>query len=240
MSGTISEPTVLVPVDASDPEAPSQALVDMLSPHQLVVLGYYQVKDQAATSQVRSQFGEEATEATEAIANRFIEQGGEAEPVVVFTHDRSKTIDKIAAEYGVDAVLTAGNVGEFLDRILVPLRGDDNLERILGFVGVLLRESDATATMLNVADGEEASSRGELLVRGACDRLADEGVDPARLGWREERSGSPVDAISEAALDYDILVVGETEPSLADRVLGGVTNELIDESSDPLLVVRNK
>lgn len=240
MSETISEPTVLVPVDASDPEAPSQALVDVLSPHQLVVLGHYPVKDQAATSQIRAQFGEEATEATEAIANRFVEQGGDAEPVVVFTHDRSKTIDKIAAEHGVDAVLTAGTVGDFLDRILVPLRGDDNLERILGFVGVLLRESDATATMLNVAEGEEASSRGELLVRGACDRLEDEGVDPARLGWREERSGSPVDAIGEAAVDYDILVVGETEPSLADRVLGDVTNRLIDGSSDPLLVVRNK
>jgi nucleotide-binding universal stress UspA family protein len=35
-------------------------------------------------------------------------------------------------------------------------------------------------------------------------------------------------------------VVGESEPSFTERVLGGVTDELIDKSSDPLLVVRNK
>lgn len=240
MTESISEPTILVPVDASDPGEPSQALIDLLSPHQLVVLGYYPVKDQTVTSQAQSQFEQEATEATEAVASRFAEYGAKAEPIVVFTHDRSKTIDNVAAESEVDAVLTAGNVGEFLDRILVPLRGDDNLDRILGFVGVLLRESDATATMLNVAEGEEAASVGELLVRGACDRLEGEGIEPARLDWREEYDSSPADAISEIATDYDVLVVGESEPSFTERVLGGVTDELIDKSSDPLLVVRNK
>ncbi|MFO8115375.1 MAG: universal stress protein [Halorubrum sp.] len=74
----------------------------------------------------------------------------------------------------------------------------------------------------------------------ACDRLAeDEGIDPARLDWRQERGGSVADAIVGAAEDYDLLVVGESEPSLTDRILGDVTDDVIDESSGPLLIVRD-
>lgn len=239
MSETISDPLILVPIDASDPVAPSQALVDLLHPHRLVVLGYYPVPDQTATNQARAEFGEEATDTIDAIADRFAERGPEAESVVMFTHDRSVTIDNVAAEYDVDAVLTAGRVGDSLDRILVPLRGEDNLGRILGFLGELLRESDATATMFNVAASEDDASRGELLVRGACDRLEDEeGIDPRRIDWRQEINSSVSGAINEASAVHDLLVVGETKPSLPERILGSVTNEVIEQSSDPVLIVR--
>lgn len=240
MSQTVSQPTVLVPIDASDPEEPPQALVELLGPHQLVILGYYPVPDQTAMDQARDQFGEEATASVEAIAERFAERGAGAESVVVFTHDRSQTIDNVAADYDVDAVLTAGDVGDFLDRILVPLRGDENLERILGFVGVLLHESDATATVFNVAGDDEETSRGESLVRGACDRLAEkEVIDPDRVDWRQEVDSSPTDAIIDAATEYDLLVVGESEPSLSERILGDVTSEIINRSPEPLLIVRD-
>jgi len=241
MPDPLSNPMILVPIDASDVGDPSSALVDLLKPHQLVILGYYPVPDQTATEQARAQFGEEATAAIDAIADRFAERGAEAESVVVFTHDRSKTIDNVAAEYHVDAVLTPGHVGDTLDDILVPLRGGDNLDRILGFVGVLLRESDATATVFNVADSADAASRGELLVRGACDRLeTDEGIDRARLEWRQERASSTANAIVGASADYDLLIVGESKPSLTQRILGDVTNTVIDKSPDPLLIVRDK
>jgi nucleotide-binding universal stress UspA family protein len=241
MSRTASEQTILVPIDASDPGDPSQALVELLSPHRLVVLGYYPVPDQTATEQAREQFGEEATAAITAIADRFAERGAGADPVVVFTHDRSGTIDSVAADYDVDAALTAGHVGDELDRILVPLRGDGNLERILPFVGVLSGGNDATVTFLNVAENDEEASRGELLVRGACDRLVEEeGIAAARVDWREEVGSSPTEAILRAAADYDLLVVGESKPSLTDRILGDVTNEVIDRSSDPVLIVRDQ
>jgi nucleotide-binding universal stress UspA family protein len=240
MRENVSEPTILVPVDASDPADPPQALVELLSPHPLVVLGYYSVPDQTAMEQAREQFGTEATEAVTAITDRFAEQGANAESVVVFTHDRSDTIDNVAADYGVDAVLTAGGVGDFLERILVPLRGDKNLDRILGFVGMLLRDSDATATFINVVEGEDEASSGESLIKGAHDRLAkQEPIDADRLDWRVEVDSSVADAIIESAVDYDLLVLGESEPSLTDRILGNLTAEVIDRSAKPLLIVRD-
>lgn len=241
MTENVYDPTILVPIDASDPTEPSQALVDLLGPHQLVILGYYPVPDQTATEQARSQFGEKATEAIERISDHFPKRDPGRETVLIFTHDRSKTIDNVAADYDVDAVLTAGHVGETLDRILVPLRGDDNLDRILGFVGVLLRKSDATATVFHVTESDEEASRSELLVRGACDRLEDEeGIEGSRIDWRQERDSSPTNALIEAAEAYDLLVVGESKPSLTDRILGDVSDQVIDRSDDPLLIVRER
>jgi nucleotide-binding universal stress UspA family protein len=241
MSESITEPTILVPFDASETGDVPSALVELLSPHQLVVLGYYPVPDQTATDQARAQFGEEATERVDGIAERFAGSGAGAESVLVFTHDRSRTIESVASDYDVDAILTPGHVIDSLNRILVPLRGEGNLERILGFVGVLLHESDATVTMFNVVESDEEASRGELLVRGACDRLTeDEGIDPARTDWRVDREGSPSTTISKASEAYDLLIVGETEPSLADRILGNVTDGLMNKSPDSLLIVRTK
>ena len=240
MSEPLFDPTILVPVDASEPTEPSRALVELLQPHQLVVLGYYPVADQTATEQAREQFGEAASDAVDTIAAQFAEHGARVESVVVFTHDRDQTIDNIADEFEVDAILTSGDVGDTLDRILIPLRGDSNLDRILGFVGVLLRESDATATVYHVADADEDESRGELLVRGAADRLGEDGaIDANRIDWRNERRSSTTTAITEAAEEHDLLIVGESEPSLTERILGDVTDQVIEASSEPLLIVRD-
>lgn len=228
--------TILVPFDASDPGNPSPGLIELLTPHRIIVLGYYPVPDQASTKQVRDQYGDTANEATDEMAARFAKEGGEVESVVVFTHDRSQSIDRISAEKDVDAVLTEGLIGDQLDRILVPLRGDGNLDRIVSLLEQLLGESTATATLFNVPEDD---TRGEFLLRGARDRLTEDGIDPDRIDWRQERSGSPSDAIVEATEEYDLTVVGETEPSLSERLLGDVTNEVITGSSGPVLVVRN-
>ncbi|MES3517461.1 MAG: universal stress protein [Natronomonas sp.] len=239
MSNTLSETTILVPFDASDPGEPSPALVDLLSPHRVVVLGYYPVPDQSSTDQLRDEFGDEANEAAAEIASRFADRGAGADSVVVFTHDRSKTIDRIAAEHGVDAVLTEGPIGEELEQIFVPLRGDGNLESIVSFLEALLTQSTATVTLFNVPEDDEEDARGEFLLRGAQDRLLEAGVDPERVTWEQKRSGSPGAAIVEAAEAYDLIVTGETEPSLRERLLGDVTDRIITQSSHPVLVVRN-
>jgi nucleotide-binding universal stress UspA family protein len=76
---------------------------------------------------------------------------------------------------------------------------------------------------------------------GVCDRLKErKGITPAPIDWRQERDSSAANAVSETAADYDLLVAGESEPSLTERVLGDVTNRVADRLSDPLLVVRNR
>ncbi|WP_281273014.1 universal stress protein [Halalkalicoccus subterraneus] len=38
--------------------------------------------------------------------------------------------------------------------------------------------------------------------------------------------------------DYDLVVVSETEPELRERLIGDLTDDLIDRSPKPVLVVR--
>ncbi len=232
-------PTVLVPINAAEGEEPPLALVDLLSPLRLVVLGYYPVPDQATAEQLREEYGEEAETAVAAVTNQFADRGADVDSVVVFTRDRTKTIDRVATERGVDAVLTAGSIGDSLDRVLVPLRGDENLERIVVFTGDLFLQNDVNVTLLHVAETDDEESQGEFLLRGAVDRLEEHGLDPERLEWKQERSDSPGAAIAAAAEPYDLLVVGESEPSLKDRILGTVTTSVIDATAHPVLVVRS-
>ena len=239
MTQRLAETTILVPVDASDPPHPSGAFIELLSPHSVIVLGYYPVPDQSSSDQLRSQFGADCEAELDEIAAQFAKEGADAESVLVFTKDRSKTIDRVATEREVDAVLTTPPAEGTLNRILVPMRGEENLDSILDFVGQLLAESEATATMFNVASSEDDASQGELIVRGACDRLEENGVDANRVDWKQTQADTPSSAIVAAAEEYDLLVVGETKPSLRERLLGSVTNTVIDESPRPVLIVRH-
>jgi len=240
MSDTLSDPTVLVPVNAAEPEEPSAALIDLLHPHRVVVLGYYPVPDQASPEQFQDEYGDEAADIAESIAARFAERGGGADPVVVFTRDRQATIDRVAEETGCDAVLTGGAIGDGLDRVFIPLKGDANLGRIVAFISALLDENDASVTLFNVSDDDEEESSGEFLLRGAVNRLVDDGIDRDRIDWKQERSRSPADAIVAAASDADLIVVGESEPSLRERLLGDILDRIIAGSSHPVLVVRSE
>jgi len=230
--------TVLVPVNAADPEELPVGLIELLCPLRVVVLGYYPVPDQASPEQLRAEYEDEATAVLEDAAARFEERGTEVESVVVFTHDRSETVDRIAVDHDVDAVLTPGDCDEPA-RVFVPLRGDENLERIVSFVADLARGSDAAFTLYNVADSEEEASHGELLLRGVCDRLEEDGVDRDRVEWRLDRGDSASDAIVAAAGEYDMLIVGESEPSLRERIFGATTGRVVDRVSRPVLVVRD-
>jgi nucleotide-binding universal stress UspA family protein len=231
--------TVLIPLNAAEGENLPVALVETLSPLHIVVLGYYPVPSQAAPEQVQSDHEDEATAAIEDAVFQFADRGAEVESVVVFTHDKDETIDHIAAEYHIDAVLTPSDYTEELARVLVPIRGDENLDRIISFIIDLLRQSDVTATLYNVAESGGEASRGELLLRGARDQLAENGVDPDRIEWQVDRGESPGDAIVTTAQEYDALIVGESDPSLRERILGRITGHVVDRVDQSVLVVRD-
>lgn len=239
MTALPDDTTVLVPIDASDPNRPPIGLVEMLSPHKVVILGYYPVPEQTMAAQARDQFGTEATAATDKIAARFDEYGAVVESTVMFTHDVANTIDNVAAEYEVDAVLSGVEVEQAFDRVLIPLRGDVLVEQIVSFVESLFAgQPNVEITLFNVPDDDEEQSRGEFLLRGAKDRLRESGFAEDQLTWKQEPAVSATDAILETAQDHDLLVVGEAEPSLRERLLGAVTSTIVDESPVPVLIVR--
>jgi nucleotide-binding universal stress UspA family protein len=230
--------TVLVPVDVSTAEPPALKVIDHLGDVRVVLLGYFPVPDQAEPAMVRDQHGAEAVARLDAVA---ADHGGLAE-TLVFTHDREATIDRIADEYDCDAVLTGGTADDpptDVERVLVPLRGDVNLDRILAVVGDLLLAGEETATLFHAVAPDADPTEGELLLDGAVDRLVEYGVDRDRLDWRLSEGEDPSGDIVALGAEYDLVVLGETEPSLVDRIIGGLLGDIVDALEPPALIVRD-
>lgn len=66
----IDDLTLLIPIDASAPEDPPQALVDLFEPLHIVVLGHYPVSNQAAPQQLQEAHEDEVKAAMEPIVHR--------------------------------------------------------------------------------------------------------------------------------------------------------------------------
>jgi len=231
-------PTVLVPVDVSTDERPDPDLLELLRPAKVVLVGWYPVPDQTAPEQMRDQHEREAVALIEDVA-ADLPEGTEVETLVVFTRDRSETVDRVAEEYGAAVVVVPREV-RVVERVLVPIRSDVNLDRILSVVAALLDESEASVTLFHaVPDGDEDPTVGETLLRGATDRLIDAGVDADRVDTTTVESESPVDDIVDAAKNHDVLIIGETDPSLVEHILGDVPTQVIDRAGRPVLVVRD-
>lgn len=228
---------VLVPVDVSHDPEQSPQLFRLLEAFDPVILGYYPIPEQTPPEQARRAFEEEAVDRVEEVASPFVAAGLAVESVLVFTPDRIATIDRVADEYACDAVATPGEI-ERLERVLVPVRGGANVERIVEFVDALVGEVTVDVTLLHVASEEERRDESELLLRGARERLVERGLDPALFDLQVRVAQRPIPAIVEVAATHDAVVIGETEPSLAERILGDRPERLVETVACPVLVVR--
>jgi nucleotide-binding universal stress UspA family protein len=230
--------SILVPVDVSGDDLLTQPLIDLCRSVDVVLLGYYPVPDQVAPAQLRQDHESEATETLAGMADEFRASGINVIDVLVFTHDRTDTIDRVADEYGCDAVLALSEV-ESIERVLVPVRGDTNLERIISLLTDVMRMSDVSVTFFHSVAEDSDPSHGEFLVRGAVDRLNEVGIERERIDWQLSDEESPHDKIIELAREYDLLVLGETKPSLGERILGTVPTRIVDEVDKPAFIVRD-
>lgn len=227
-----------MPIDISAGNLPVQPLTHLCRSVDVVLLGYYPVPDQVAPAQLRQDHGSDATETLGEIADEFRTRDIDVTEELVFTHDRQDTIDRVADKYGCDAVLTPGEVRQ-IERVLVPLRGDTNLEQIVSLLVDIMRMTDVSITFFHSVVEDSDPSHGESLVRGAVDRLDEAGIDRERINWQLSDKPSPNDEIIELAREYDLLVLGETNPSLRERILGTVPSRVVDEVDKPSFIVRN-
>lgn len=230
--------SILVPIDVSAREAPDRAILELLRPVDVVVLGYYPVPQQTAPAHLKDQHEDEAVERLERIVDEFSATDHEVTDVLVFTKDQQDTIDRVADQNGCDAVFVPGEF-DAVERVLVPLRGDVNLDRIISLVGDLVRATDASVTLFHSVPEGDDPSQGEYVLRGAADRLSEAGVDRERIDWQLSEGDDARSAIVQLATDYDLLILGETEPSLRDRIMGTVLSSIIDAVETPAIVVRD-
>ena len=232
------ELTILVPVRILEGEQVPAALVDVITAAPVVVLGYHVIPDQTAPEQASDSFGEQARTELEDLADAFRETGGPADTRLVFTHDPTQTFERVAADEAADAILLL-NPAPSVDRILVAIGETINVDRLTTLTATLATHADLAVGLFHVAASEDARADGEVLLDRATDSLVSRGVPADRIDREVVVSDAPIRAIvEEAADDTDLVVLGESRPSLREVVFGDPSERVADHTLAPTLVVR--
>jgi len=228
---------VLVPVAALQGESLSEAVLDLLSSVEVVLLGYHEVPDQTALEQARDRYGERLRRTLTAYTSLFEPDAEGVTTRTVFTHDAQATIERIAIEEETTAILLV-NPAPVVERVLVPIRGSVNLDQLTTTTGEVVDGTDSEILLFHAARKEADREAGEGLLSTAADQLATAGVDPERIDTEVRVTRSPLRAITTAADNAEFVIIGERKPSVTDRIFGDVADRLAASTAGPVLVVR--
>ncbi|MCS3951672.1 universal stress protein [Salinibacter ruber] len=232
--------SILVDLELPEPEPLPAELVRVLSSLRVVLLGWFSVPEQTTPAQARDQFGAVAEDTLDAAARRFEEAGAEVTTRLVFTGDELDTISRVSVEESCDAVLIPGPV-EQLRRVLVPLRGIQNVREIAPFVADLCQDGTARVTLLHILEGDEttAASREDVL-EPAAERMRSAGIKADLLELNSVAADSPADTIVEWAGEHDLAVLGEIKASVREILFGTVPEQIVEQTNTPVIVVRRE
>lgn len=230
-------PSILVPVRVLEGESVPEGVPDLLAHAHVVLLGYHVIPEQTAPGQAQMQFEDRATERLDEYEAMFEDAGATVERRLVFTHDGQKTIDRTTTEHGCLAALVP-NATSSVEDVLVAVRGAVGIDRLTRVVAGLFRETDASVTLYHVAKPDETGEDVGTLLDGMVSRLEDRGVDTSRIETRVDRDREALRAIVEAADAFDVVVMGESDPTLATFVFGLPTDKVADRFLGPVLVVQ--
>jgi nucleotide-binding universal stress UspA family protein len=203
------------------------------------VLGCYLVPDQTSPEHARDEFEQEAREVVDTLAERFRQAGAEVDSDLVFTPDMLQTVDRVAAESAIDAVVRTRPV-EPVDSILVVVSEAINFDRLVRSIAVL-GDGHTRQVRLIYADSTDAEAdEKSLMLEGLEGKLEEAGLDAESLDSEFVLSDSPVDAILERTKDFDVVMVAERESSAADWVLKPIAEQILERAEIPVIVVRLK
>ncbi|ELZ29424.1 UspA domain-containing protein [Halosimplex carlsbadense 2-9-1] len=225
---------VLVPLAILEGASVSAGLLDLLETVDVTVLGYHVLPEQTPPDQARLQYEDRANEALDDVTEEFAATGGAADHRLVFTHDRRKSIDRVAAELEADAFAITGATGP-VERLLVPVTGEVAVDRITDFVATLVGGRAIEVTLfLATGSAEGAGDEGRARLDDAAAALTDAGVAVET----RTATGNPFDALVDAATGHDAVVMGEQAPSLSTLLFGEESERIAAETVGPVIVVR--
>ncbi len=230
-------PRILVPVRVLERESIPEGVPEILADAHVVLLGYHVVPDQTATAQAKSQFEERANRRLDRYESILEDAGATVERRLVFTHDGQKTLDRISDDEDCLAVLVPNGTSPPED-VLVAVRGTADVSRVADAVAGLFRSTDVAVTLYHVTETNETEDDIETFLDGVRDRLTNLGIEPSAIETRVDPEGKLPGSIAAAAEDYDALVMGESDPSLATFVFGMPAEQITDRFLGPVFVVQ--
>ncbi|MFB6196935.1 MAG: universal stress protein [Halobacteriaceae archaeon] len=229
-------PRVLIPVEVLEGESISESLVEFLAPSAVILVGYHVLPEQTPTEQASMQYEDKARQAIDDIAEIFRDAERDVETRVVFTHDRDRSIDRVATEVGATAILLPNPSGEIRD-VVVPLRGSIDIGRLADLVATLLVGQAGNVTLWGLVEGESEFD-AESAVDCARNLLIDRGLPAEQITTETTIVDSPIWDIVDRSDEFDLIVMGEGGPSLLTSLFGDPAERVAEGAVAPVIVVR--
>lgn len=228
---------VLVPVDLLGGQTVPESVIDAMASLPVVILGYHDVPDQTPTDQARMNYEEQARAELDELRGVFEGGGCDVTSSLVFTHDRFKTFERVAVEQHCDGILLL-NPAPVLESVLVAIRGDANVDYIARLVAAVLAGTTIDVTLFHVAD-DDKREQGLTSLETTAAQLVEHGVERDRIETVVV-DGQPTNAILTAASDHDMLVMGESRPSIRRHIFRDRAERIAKRTVDPVLVIRGE
>lgn len=125
-----------------------------------------------------------------------------------------------------------------MERVLVAVREPSLGREIVDFVAAMLLDRTRRVELLRVVEEEDAPRARRAMLELEERLLSATGLDPETVRARIEVGADPAGILLEAAGDHDLIVIGETEPTMRERMFGDFARRLADGAELPVLVVR--
>ncbi|MDZ7850349.1 MAG: universal stress protein [Halodesulfurarchaeum sp.] len=230
-------PTVLVPRQVLEGESIPEGIPELLSGVHVLLLGYHVLPEQTATEQGREQFGEKATKRLAEFETMLEAKGATVETRLVFTHEAQQTINRVIVEEDCFAVLIPKATPP-VERVLVAVRGTVGLDRLVAVLGGLFADSETDLSLYHVREGQETSEQTEAMFDEFESALVAAGITSEQLDTTVGTGTQLIELLAEAAEDHELVVMGETDPSIATYVFGLPQDQLAAQFLGPVLVVQ--
>lgn len=230
-------PTILVPIRVLEGESIPDGVPDLLAQAHVILLGIHVVPDQTAPGQARIQFEEQATARLDELGTLLEAEGARVETNLVFTHEYQKTVDRMIYEHECLAVLVPAATG-VPEKILVAIRGTVGIDRMLRVVSGLFAGRDVEITLYHIIDDDETDGDAETMLEGIASRLTEAGVDSEMIELVTAHKERPLNAIVEVAHDFDVVLMGETDPSIVTFVFGLPADKIAEQFMGPVFIIQ--
>lgn len=232
----LHELPVLVPVDVLSGQSVPVTVIEALASVPVLLLGYNEVPDQTSAGQAQQQFEGQIRAELSELRTTFESFGCAVSTRIAFTHDRFQTFERVAIEDDCSAIILL-NPAPVLESMLVAIRSDVNVDHVTALVAAVLADTEITVTLLHVATSDEERATGESAIGSAAERLERRDIGAERIA-RTIAEGPPTDAILDVATDHDLLVLGESRPSIRRRIFRDRAERIAKRSLDPVIVIR--
>ena len=233
---------VLVPVAVLDGETVSPGLIEALDSVTVTVLGYHEVPEQTPPDQARNQFEDRATEILEDICDEFEAGGGTAYHRLVFTRDRAKSVDRVAAEIEADATLVVQPTPQ-VEEVYVAVGTSQEVPLVASVLGDFLSDIEADVFLRFFLKAERSdATTGEEALEELASRLTETGVDRERIDTAVQTGKKAVGPIVQDAegRGVDLVVLSEPDLSIGEFILGDIEERIAKQLLAPVLVVRKE